>query len=143
VAEPANAGVSPTIVSQEPAQALTKAVSGNPRILIVEDAALVLMDIVHVISALGWEVVGPATRLADALKLAQEATFDAALVGNNLDGEMSWDATAILQDRNIPFVFTTGYDGSTVLPERFARQKILNKPFGADDIKRELHTLLS
>ena len=102
-----------------------------------------LMDIKHVIGELGWEVVGPAKRLADALKLAQEATFDAALIDINLDGEMSWDAVAILQDRNIPFVFTTGYDGSTVLPERFARQKILNKPFGADDIKREQHTLLS
>ena len=143
VAEPANAGVSPTVVSQEPAQASTRPIPGKPRILVVEDAALVLMDIKHVIGELGWEVVGPATRLADALKLAQEATFDAALIDINLDGEMSWDAVAILKDRNIPFVFTTGYDGSTVLPERFARQKILNKPFGADDIKREQHTLLS
>jgi chemotaxis family two-component system sensor kinase Cph1 len=104
---------------------------------------MVLMLIEDVVIDLGWDIVGPAMRLPEALKLACEAAIDAALVDVNLDGEMSWDAAAILQDRKIPFVFTTGYDSATVLPERFAGHPVLNKPFSAEDVGRTLQTLLS
>jgi light-regulated signal transduction histidine kinase (bacteriophytochrome) len=113
-----------------------------PRILIVEDSAMVLMLLEDVVVDLGWEVVGPATRLADAVELARGPAVDAALVDVNLDGEMSWEAAAILQDRKIPFVFTTGYDSATVLPERFVGQPVVSKPFSSNDIGRALQALL-
>ena len=100
------------------------------------------MIIEDVIIDLGWEVIGPATRLSEAMVLAREEGIDAALLDVNLDGEMSWDAASILQDRGIPFIFTTGYDSATVLLERFARQPVVSKPFKAEDIERALHTLL-
>lgn len=112
------------------------------RILVVEDSALVVMDIETAIENLGWEVVGPAYRLADALRLATDADFDAALVDINLNGEMSWGVAAILQDRELPFIFTTGYDATTVMPARFARQPVVNKPFSDKDIARALRNIL-
>ncbi len=127
----------------EPAEQTAAAASSSRRILVVEDSALVVMVIEDVIVDLGWEVIGPATRLSEALILAREDGIDAALLDVNLGGEMSWDAAAILQDREIPFIFTTGYDGSTVLPERFASQPIVSKPFKSEDIERALHALLS
>lgn len=85
----------------------------------------------------------PAMRLSDALALAQSEVIDATLLDVNLNGDMSWDAAAILQDRALPFIFTTGYDSTSVLPERFAHQPIVNKPFQAVDIERALQALLS
>lgn len=122
--------------------------SGTPsdakrRILIVEDSALVCMLLEDAISDSGWEFIGPAMRLETALSIARDEAMDAALLDVNLDGEMSWDAAAILQDRKIPFIFTTGYDSSTVLPERFAGTRIVNKPFNAEQIQRALQLLLT
>ncbi|MEG3178506.1 HWE histidine kinase domain-containing protein [Sphingomonas sp. RB3P16] len=111
------------------------------RVLVVEDSALVLMAIEYVLANLGWDLVGPATRLSEAVPLAREARLDAALLDVNLDGEMSWEVAEILQDRGVPFAFTTGYDGAMMLPERFAGQPIINKPFDGNDVLRTLGTL--
>lgn len=126
----------------EDAPVLAKVVDRTKRILVIEDSAMVLMDLEDLISELGWEVVGPATRLANAVHLAGTAVIDAALVDINLAGEMSWDAAALLQDRKIPFVFTTGYDSATMLPSRFAGQYVVGKPFKKQDIERALHGML-
>lgn len=117
-------------------------VSRKKRILVVEDSALVVMDIESAIADMGWEVVGPAYRLADAMQLSEDASFDAALFDVNLNGEMSWPAAAIVQDRDIPFIFTTGYDNATVLPGRFAGHPIVSKPFRGAEIESALRALL-
>jgi len=143
VAEITGAEVPSANTVQKPTPALAKPAAQSYRILVVEDGALVLMQIENVISDLGWEVIGPATRLADAQTLAREGIYDAALVDVNLNGEMSFDAAAIIQERNIPFVFTTGYSADLVLPERFADQAILNKPFDGEDIRCALNKMLS
>jgi CheY-like chemotaxis protein len=80
--------------------------------------------------------------LADAIRLAGTADCDAALLDVNLNGEMSWDAADLLQERKIPFIFTTGYDGATILPPRFATKPVVSKPFGDKDISRALRALL-
>ena len=121
--------------------AVAEAAAQSRRILIVEDSALVVMVIEEVIDDLGWEIVGPGTRLGEALELARTERFDAALVDVNLDGEMSWPVAEALRDRGIPFVFTTGYDGATVLPEQFAKQKVVNKPFTVSEIEQALQAL--
>lgn len=132
-----------SVAHVEPAKVSAAPAASNRRILVVEDSALVVMVIEDVIMDIGWEVIGPAMRLRDALVLAQKEAIDAALLDVNLDGEMSWDAADILNDRKIPFVFTTGYDGKTVIPERFAGRPVVSKPFKAEEIERALHALLS
>jgi len=87
-------------------------------------------------------VVGPAPRVKEAMELIESAPLDAALLDINLNGEMTWDVADILHDRGIPFVFSTGYDGATVLPERFAHQKVIRKPFTQKDIEQGLRRLL-
>lgn len=129
-------------IRTEIAEVPVKPVAPIKRILVVEDSALVVMDIESAIADLGWEVVGPAYRLADAVLLAGTAAIDAALLDVNLDGELSWDAAAILQDRRIPFVFTTGYDAATMLPGRFAGQTVVSKPFRSEDIANALRAML-
>jgi chemotaxis family two-component system sensor kinase Cph1 len=117
-----------------PADTVAVHKGGPRRILVVEDSALVVMLIEDVFEDLGWELVGPASRLGIACEMAAHETYDAALLDINLDGEMSWDVAAIVEARGIPFAFSTGYDGAAVLPKRFRNAAIISKPFQIDDL---------
>jgi chemotaxis family two-component system sensor kinase Cph1 len=113
------------------------------RILVIEDSIMVVMLIETVLTDLGWTVVGPASRVKEALELVETESFDGVLLDINLDGEMTWDIAALLQNKGVPFVFSTGYDGSSFLPDRFAHQRVLNKPFGPQQIELELNRLFA
>lgn len=112
------------------------------RILVVEDSFLIVMMINAVLDDLNWVIVGPATNKRDALALAQSEVFDAALLDINLDGEMSWDVAAVLRTRGIPFVFSTGYNASTVLPNDFIGSAIIAKPYNSDDVEKMIRAVV-
>jgi len=113
------------------------------RILVVEDSFLLVMTIQAMLDDLGWVAVGPATRKAEALALAQSEEFDAALLDVNLDGETSWDVAAVLKARGIPFVFGTGYDVSSVLPDDLAGSAIIAKPYRCRDVEQRLRDVIA
>jgi chemotaxis family two-component system sensor kinase Cph1 len=113
------------------------------RILVVEDSFLLVMAIQDMFDGLGWVAVGPATRKSEALALAQSETFDAALLDVNLDGEMSWDVAAVLRARDLPFVFGTGYDVSSVLPDDLAGSAVIAKPYEIRDIEQRLREVIA
>jgi light-regulated signal transduction histidine kinase (bacteriophytochrome) len=121
----------PTEVDRDPAG------QGKPyRILVAEDAFLLVTLLQDMFDALGWEMVGPATRLADALQLARHEIFDAALLDINLDGTMSWEVADVLKERGIPFVFGTGYSVSAVLPENLAGSPLISKPYELSELRQ-------
>lgn len=113
------------------------------RILLVEDSVMVVMLVENVLADLGWTIVGPASRLKEALELVETESFDGVLLDLNLDGEMTWDVAALLQNKRVPFIFSTGYDASSFFPDRFAHEQILNKPFGPEQLARELNRLFA
>ncbi|MBC7800994.1 MAG: GAF domain-containing protein, partial [Gemmatimonadaceae bacterium] len=113
------------------------------RILVVEDSFLLVMAIESMIDDLGWVTVGPATRKSEALALAGSEVFDAALLDVNLDGERSWDVAAVLQARGIPFVFGTGYDAASVLPDDLAGSTVLAKPYQNRDLESRLREVIA
>jgi DNA-binding NtrC family response regulator len=98
------------------------------RVLFVEDEAMVSMLIEDMLLDLGVEVIGPATKIDQALSLAREAEIEAAVLDINIGGQHTFSVADILQARGIPVIFATGY-GSSALPERFQRTPILHKPF--------------
>lgn len=112
------------------------------RILLVEDSAMVVFTLEMMISEMGWKLIGPATRLDQAVALAKSESFDAALLDVNLNDQMSWPVAAVLRERGIPFVFTTGYDGGAVIPEEFSAAPILSKPFSGEEAAACLQRLL-
>ena len=115
----------------------------SPRLLIVEDSFLVLLTVEGMCEDLGWEVVGPATRLDEALLLARTADFDAALLDVNLDGEMSWEVADVLTTRGIPFTFSTGYDYATILPPHLANADVIAKPYRVDDLAQRVRQMIT
>lgn len=110
------------------------------RILIVEDEMLVAMNIEDMLLDLGHEVAGIASRLAPAIALAAEASIDAAMLDVNLAGENSFPVAAVLAEREIPFLFATGY-GRSGIEEPFRDRPLLQKPFRAADLSHALAAL--
>jgi len=108
------------------------------RVLVVEDSFLLVMAIQDLFDDLGWQLIGPGTRLDDALELVRTQTFDAALLDVNLDGAMSWEVADQLEKRGIPFVFSTGYDVTSVLPPQFSGSTIIAKPFNLQAVEAAL-----
>jgi light-regulated signal transduction histidine kinase (bacteriophytochrome) len=113
------------------------------RILVVEDSFLLVMAIQTMLDDLGWLIVGPATRRTEALALAQSAVFDAALLDVNLDGETSWDVAAVIRSRGLPFVFGTGYDVSSALPDDLAGSAVISKPYHSRDVEQRLREVIA
>ncbi len=113
------------------------------RILVVEDSFLVITLLEKFFEDLGWQFVGPATRLADALVLANSGVFDAALLDVNLNGEMSWEVARVLVGRGVPVVFSTGYDIKTVLPADLAGTPVISKPFRLREVEDKLRQAIA
>src|SRR5207249_3653676 len=87
------------------------------RLLIVEDEAIVAMDLQQRLEHLGHEVVGTAATGEAAIQRAEEARPDVTLMDIRLKGEMDGIAAAAEIDRRFgtPVVFLTAHsDTQTV-----------------------------
>jgi light-regulated signal transduction histidine kinase (bacteriophytochrome)/CheY-like chemotaxis protein len=113
------------------------------RILVAEDAFLLVTLLQDLFDTLGWQMIGPASRLADALHLARHETFDAALLDVNLDGTMSWDVALALKERGIPFVFGTGYNVAALLPENLAGSPVVGKPYQLSELQHVIRRVIA
>jgi PAS domain S-box-containing protein len=111
------------------------------RIIVIEDEALVLMELESSLADAGCDVVGTAGTLEDAKVLSAQAECDAALLDANLAGHRVDELAAILTRRNIPFAFVTGY-GRDGLPETFRDATVLKKPYGQADLIAVVQSLV-
>lgn len=97
-------------------------------VLLVEDEALIRMMIAEMIEELGHSVAGEASNIADALRLAQTATFEFAILDINLAGSKIDPVAKIVSRRGVPFIFASGY-GAAGVPGSFSDRAVLQKPF--------------
>jgi two-component system, chemotaxis family, sensor kinase Cph1 len=112
------------------------------RVLLVEDSGLVAMQIQTLLEEAGCEVVGPASRVGPALRLATSEVINAAVLDVDLNGTPSWDVADALTSRGIPFVLATGYSSDDALPDRFRSVPKLLKPFSTQGFETALRKLL-
>ena len=114
------------------------------KVLVVEDEILVSMLLEDMLSDFGCEVVGPITRLREALQLVQDRAqvIDLAILDVNLAGERSFPVAEALEARGCRFVLSTGYD-DTGIEERWRARPILRKPFLPHELERALHEALT
>lgn len=110
----------------------------NPcRVLVVEDEYYIADDLVRALRANGLAIVGPVASQSAALGELDRHAVDFAVIDINLDGAISFNLAAVLQARDIPFMFLTGYDPS-VLPEAFRSVLLLQKPYDHDAVLGEI-----
>ena len=79
------------------------------RVLVVEDDFLVSLTTVDFLESIGCEVVGPAARIAVAVRLAQSESVDAAVLDINIAGDMVWPVAEVLRRRGVPFIFLSAH----------------------------------
>lgn len=107
------------------------------RVLVVEDEGAVAMLIEEMLEESGCEVVASVARLGTACAVASTAEIDLAMLDVNLAGELVFPVAEILRDRNIPFVFSTGY-GASGIPSEFSQCHVLHKPFSDSDLQEKI-----
>ena len=110
------------------------------RVLVVEDEMMVSMLIEDMLEDLGCKVVGPASRLDEALALAGEAELDCAVLDVNLGGQSIFPRADFLRAKGAPFAFATGY-GDAGLRDVDKGSPVLQKPFRETDLARVLGVL--
>jgi len=89
----------------------------QPRILIVEDEAIIAADLQRRLSRLGCEVVGTAASGEDAVRLATALKPELVLMDINLRGEMDGTQTAqqVRTQLQLPVVYLTASSDATVV----------------------------
>ena len=112
------------------------------RVLVVEDEYFLADDIVQALRESGAGIVGPFGELQEATDMVTgDPSIDAAIIDINLRSEMAFPLARILRARNIPFVFTTGYDSSSIEAE-FRDVDLWEKPLDAAAVSRDLARLI-
>lgn len=111
------------------------------RVLVVQDEGGIAMLIEDMIEELGCHVAGSVATLDKAMTFVTSRSFDCAVLDVNLGGQKVFPIAEALRNRNVPFVFSTGY-GRIGLPDTFADRPVLNKPFTLDDFEQKLRCAL-
>ena len=112
------------------------------RVLIVEDEALVALQLQNDLEKAGHHIVGPARSLKHGLMLASQERIDAALLDVSLGRETSATIADLLIARNIPFAFATGYSDSAMLPKHLREVRRLLKPYTLSELCRVVDSLI-
>lgn len=98
------------------------------KIMVVEDEALVAMLVEDALLDAGFEVLGPAATVEEAMALLAQERPDAVVLDLNLAGETSTPVADELAARGIPYVIATGY-GASGLPSGHQDAMVLAKPY--------------
>ena len=93
----------------------------------VEDDYYLATDTARALQGAGAQVVGPCPNEEAARAALADAGPTAALIDINLGSGPSFILAHLLRQRNVPFVFVTGYDEG-VIPQEFSDVERLQKP---------------
>jgi CheY-like chemotaxis protein len=110
------------------------------QVLVVEDQYLLARDVCEWLEAAGAHVVGPAPDSTKACELLEGHAVDSAVVDINLGRGPTYEVAARLNEREVPFLFATGYD-EEVIPAEFQGAARLEKPFTGADLVQAVEAL--
>jgi CheY-like chemotaxis protein len=112
------------------------------KVLIVEDETMIAIMLEDMLDELGYGVAGVAAKTPQALELIDAVQVDAAILDLNLAGQDSYDIAAALEERGIPFLFSTGY-AALAVDERYRGRPFLQKPFRQEELQKALSGMLA
>ena len=100
-------------------------------VLVVEDEALIALDLEARLGRHGWRVLGPAATVDQALRLLRDGeTPDVALLDVNLGGEPVTPVAEALRARGVPFVLASAYHVPAQAAAALAGAPNIGKPTG-------------
>jgi DNA-binding response OmpR family regulator len=110
-------------------------------VLLVEDETMIRMLVADMLTDLGYNVAAEAGDIEQAVKLAQSAQYDLAILDVNVNGKIISPVAEAVASRNLPFVFATGY-GAEGLPEQYRNHPALQKPFRMETLQQAIEAAL-
>jgi DNA-binding response OmpR family regulator len=110
-------------------------------VFLVEDEVMIRMMVADMLEELGFSVAAEAGEINEAIRLAQSADFDIAILDVNVNGKMISPVAELITARNRPFIFATGY-GSSGLPPEYRDRPALQKPFQIETLAKTIHMAL-
>jgi CheY-like chemotaxis protein len=111
------------------------------KVLIVEDAVLLALELEAGLTEAGAQVVGMAASLEEAQAMAH-LNFDVAVLDANLNGRSVVPMAHALARRGAPFIFATGYGEAGAAPEGFDAP-VVRKPYNVRQIAAALVSALA
>ena len=106
----------------------------NLRVFMVEDEALVALNLEDMLLDLGCTLVASAMHIEAALDIiAQGLSVDVAILDVNLGGQPVFPVAEKLAEAGVTIVFATGY-GRGGLPEEWRDRQVLQKPYTQDEV---------
>ncbi|MFZ3585463.1 response regulator [Loktanella sp. DJP18] len=132
----------PVFSAADPTRSHSDDVSKPLRVLIVEDEAIIAMDLEMILEDLGVEVVGIAMSAEHAVRLAEKHAPDCATMDINIKGDRDGvsAATEIYEKFGIRSIFVSAF-GTDELYKRAEPTRPftwIKKPFRSDDFKAAL-----
>lgn len=109
------------------------------RLFLVEDEALIAMELEDIVEDLGHEVAGLASNMDAALDTLRTLVPppDAAIVDANLGGKLAAQVVEELRRRNVPTVLASGYSMAELSGIGFDGPTVA-KPYAVRDIEAAL-----
>jgi|SRR6185503_602531 CheY-like chemotaxis protein len=102
--------------------------SAQASILVVEDEALIAMDLQMLLEEAGYRVLGPVNSTAAAMALLDGALPDVALLDVNLGRSDVFGVANELAARKTKLIFLTGHTVQR-LPEAHRHRPLIGKPY--------------
>jgi len=121
--------------------AVSKCLNGL-NVLLVEDQTLIALDTETMLLELGAETVASFMAVDPALTWLASASPDVGVLDINLGASASFPIAEALRRRLIPFIFTTGYGDTLMMPDVFADVEIAHKPYTREGLQQALSVCL-
>jgi CRP-like cAMP-binding protein/CheY-like chemotaxis protein len=99
-----------------------------PKILVVEDDYLLAESVCDLVRDCGYSVAGKVGRVEGGIRFVNENRIDGAVIDIKLHGADCFPICDLLDKRDIPFFFVSGYDNRLHLPARYSAAVMLPKP---------------
>lgn len=99
----------------------------EPQVLILEDDALIALDLADALSDRGWAILGPCGSQAEAAQILMRHVPDAAVLDVHMADGTTLELAARLAGNGVAVVFLTGETRLT-LPDALMALPVLTKP---------------
>jgi len=110
-------------------------------VFLVEDDVMIRMMVADMLVELGYSIAAEAGDIDQGIKLARTTSFDIAILDVNINGKMISPVAEVIEARNRPFIFTTGY-GAHGLPPEYRERPALQKPFQMETLAEMIERTL-
>ena len=116
---------------------------GELNVMVVEDEALLGMDISMTLEDEGASVCGPFLTVEEALAgIAGTMAVDVAILDVDLNGELVFPVADRLVQSGTPFVFHTGRSNLDVIRQRYGREvSIVAKPASPEALVEQVNAV--